>query len=371
MAGYDKKIGRSRGALCVGGVTLAGRAILAPMSGVSDVVMRRIAERFGAALTLTEMVASDDYVGGAAEARIRAEASGIGPHAVQLAGCDRHWMGEAARLAEASGAAIIDINMGCPAKRVTGGYAGSALMRDLDGALRLIEATVNAVKVPVTLKMRLGWDDESRNAPELARRAEVAGIALITVHGRTRQQFYKGCADWRAIGKVKRALSAIPLVANGDCCSAEDAVAMLDLSGADAVMIGRAAIGQPWIVGDMDHAIRFGVQRRAPSLRQRLDSALEHFDGLLALFGAQKGVRHARKHIAAYARSAGAGLDRVARLVTSEDAHEVRNLLSQTFCPNGGTAIRFASNAVDATERCGSDALTRKPHHLPAHRFAA
>jgi len=335
----DEKIG-SRPGLRVGGVELAGRVILAPMSGVSDVGMRRVAEQFGAALTLTEMVASDDYVGGATEARIRAEASGIGPHAVQLAGCDPYWMAEAARLAEAAGAAIIDINMGCPAKRVTGGYAGSALMRDLNEAVRLIEAAVRAVHVPVTLKMRLGWDDTSQNAPELARLAEAAGVQLVTVHGRTRQQFYKGSADWQAIGAVKRALSAIPLVANGDCRRPEDAVAMLDLSGADAVMIGRAAVGQPWLVGNIDHFIRFGVCRNGPQAAERLAAVLDHYDVLLATFGRQKGLRHARKHLAAYAGHAGASPHVVAELVTSEDPAAVQRMLLQVFGKGGGVGLK-------------------------------
>ncbi|MDO9440725.1 MAG: tRNA-dihydrouridine synthase family protein, partial [Beijerinckiaceae bacterium] len=175
------------------------------MSGVTDVGMRRIARRFGASLVVSEMVASDDYVRGDEETRIRAEGDGVEPHVVQIAGCDPYWMGEAARLAESSGAAMVDINMGCPAKRVTGGYAGSALMRDLDHAIGLVRATVAAVGIPVTLKMRLGWDDQSRNAPELARRAEAEGVRLVTVHGRTRCQFYNGQADWTAIRAVRDA----------------------------------------------------------------------------------------------------------------------------------------------------------------------
>ena len=200
------------------------------MSGVTDVGMRRMAVRFGASLVVSEMVASDDYVRGDEESRVRAEGAGLDLHVVQIAGCDPHWMGEAARLAEASGASIIDINMGCPAKRVTGGYAGSALMREPDLALRLIEATVAAVSIPVTLKTRLGWDEHSLNAPDLARAAENAGIALVTIHGRTRCQFYKGRADWSAIRAVRDAVT-IPLVANGDCASLADARAMLKKDG--------------------------------------------------------------------------------------------------------------------------------------------
>ncbi len=320
-------------AIRLGNVVIGGQAFLAPMSGVTDVGMRRIAMRFGASLVVSEMVASDDYVRGAQESRIRAEGAGVDPHVVQIAGCDPRWMAEAARLAEASGAAIIDINMGCPAKRVTGGYAGSALMRDPELALRLVEATVSAVKIPVTLKMRLGWDDHSLNAAYLGRRAEQAGIALLTIHGRTRCQFYQGRANWGAIRAVSEAVS-IPVVANGDCANLEDAKAMLAASGAAAVMIGRAAVGRPWLPGQ----ISAGLAGRAiapPTGSQRRDAALEHYETLLGLFGARVGLRHARKHLAAYADHArapsrGAASDRLA-LVTCEDAGEVRRLLGVLF----------------------------------------
>lgn len=286
----------------IGGVAVGSRAFLAPMSGVTDVVMRRIAARHGAGLVVSEMVASDDFVRGAEEARLRAEGAGVDPHVVQLAGCDPHWLGEAARLAEANGARIIDINMGCPAKKVTGGWAGSALMRDLDHAVGLVEAAVAAVDVPVTVKMRLGWDDGSRNAPELARRAIDAGAAMITVHGRTRQQFYKGRADWRAIAAV-RAAGAFPLVANGDIHGADDARACLDRSGADYVMVGRAALGRPWLVGSIG-AVLAGRGAVEPGLAVKLAEAREHYEGLLSLMGREHGVRHARKHLAAYADEA-------------------------------------------------------------------
>ncbi|GAC1553554.1 MAG: tRNA dihydrouridine synthase DusB [Beijerinckiaceae bacterium] len=297
--------------------------------------MRRIALEFGAGLVVSEMVASDDFVAGAEESRIRAEGEGVSPHVVQLAGRDPHWMAEAARLAEASGADAIDINMGCPAKRVTGGLAGAALMRDLDLATEIIGATVAAVDVPVTLKMRLGWDEAGRNAAELARRAEAEGIALLAVHGRTRAQFYKGEADWPAIATVKRAV-AIPVVANGDCASPADAAAMVSASGADAVMIGRAAIGRPWLVGQIAHFLATGGARGLPSLRERADAALRHYRTLLSLFGRQQGLRHARKHLAAYAEWAGRDGSPAAsklrpRLVTSEDPAEVERLLGRLF----------------------------------------
>src|SRR3954462_4619657 len=201
--------------LKIGELQLANRALLAPMSGITDAPFRRLTAQLGAGLVVSEMTASDDLVRGRAMSVLRCEASGIGPHVVQLAGCEARWMAEGARVAEASGADIIDINRGCPARHVTGGQSGSALMRDLDHALTLIEATISAVAVPVTLKMRLGWDDLALNAPELARRAEAAGVQMITVHGRTRCQFYKGAANWDAVRAVRHAIS-VPLVVNGD-----------------------------------------------------------------------------------------------------------------------------------------------------------
>ncbi|CAM5767855.1 tRNA dihydrouridine synthase DusB [Bosea minatitlanensis] len=318
----------------IAGIPIQSRAFLAPMSGVTDIVMRRIAARFRAGVVVSEMVASDEFVRGSEEARIRAEGQGVSPHVVQLAGCDPHWLGEAARLAEANGAAIVDINMGCPAKKVTGGWAGSALMRDLDHAVSLVEAAVAAVAIPVTVKMRLGWDDASRNAPELARRAVAAGARLITVHGRTRQQFYKGRADWRAIAAV-RAAGDFPLVANGDIRDVADARSCLDQSGADFVMVGRAALGRPWLVG----AIGAGLDGLPPppvTLADKLAMAREHYEGLLALMGVAHGVRHARKHLAAYADDAlaegcEADPERRRLLLTSEEPRQVVAALTGLF----------------------------------------
>lgn len=304
------------------------------MSGVTDIVMRRICARYGAGLVISEMVASDEFVRGSEEARIRAEGAGISPHVVQLAGCDPHWLGEAARLAESNGAAVVDINMGCPAKKVTGGWAGSALMRDLDHALALVRACVQAVKVPVTVKMRLGWDDASRNAPELARRAVAEGAALITVHGRTRQQFYKGTADWQAI-KAVRAAGDFPLVANGDIHDLDQARTCLAQSGADFVMVGRAALGRPWLVGDIGAGLA-GLPVRALTVVEKHAVAREHYEGLLSLMGIAHGVRHARKHLAAYANEAlasGCAPDADSRqtLLTSNDPQAVLASLARLF----------------------------------------
>jgi nifR3 family TIM-barrel protein len=327
----DQKIGES---LQVGSIQIGTPVILAPLSGVTDVVFRRIAKRLGAGLVVSEMVASDELVQGSEEAQLRAEGAGIEPHVVQLAGCEPYWMAEGARVAEGAGARIIDINMGCPAKRVIGGYSGSALMRDLDHACRLIEATANAVSVPVTVKMRLGWDHKSLNAPELARRAEALGVKAVTVHGRTRQQFYKGQADWRAIAPVAQTVG-IPVIANGDIGSLEDAQECLASSDADAVMIGRSAVGRPWLVGQIGAALQ-GRFIPDPSPDEMTEIAIEHYEGLLSLYGENIGIRHARKHLAAYADVAitsGFAVTPTVRaeLVTSDEPKAVVALLRSLY----------------------------------------
>src|SRR6202521_5708006 len=308
------------------------------MSGVTDAPFRRLAAALGAGLVVSEMTASDDLVNGRPMSRLRCEATGIGPHVVQLAGCETRWMAEGARVAEAAGADIIDINMGCPARHVTGGQSGSALMRDVDHAEKLIDATISAVTVPVTLKMRLGWDDRSRNAPELARRAEQAGVQMISVHGRTRCQFYKGEADWGAVRAVRDAI-AIPLVVNGDITSFEKAVSALAMSGADAVMIGRGAQGQPWLPGQIGRRLESGIVESPPSLAEQLKYIRALYDEVCRHYGLRIGLRHARKHlgwaldVAAHCSRAPAEALRGWRqkILTSEEPSSVQRSLGDAY----------------------------------------
>lgn len=286
------------GPLAIGNVAVPNRIFLAPMSGVTDLPFRERALADGAGMVVSEMVASGELAKGRGDTARRIRRSGNAPHVVQLAGREASAMDEAARIAEGEGADIIDINMGCPAKKVTGGYCGSALMRDLDHAVTLIDAVIAAVAVPVTVKMRLGWDDESRNAPELAARAEQAGASMVTVHGRTRCQFYDGAADWAAIAAVRQRIS-IPLVANGDVASIGDAEKALLLSGADALMIGRASYGAPWAAGSLAGQ---AVDRCGSNCLPRNMSGyvVSHYEDMLSFYGIQSGVRQARKHLGWY-----------------------------------------------------------------------
>ncbi|MBY5650435.1 tRNA dihydrouridine synthase DusB [Rhizobium leguminosarum] len=311
----------------IGPMSVRNRVVLAPMSGVTDMPFRELAWRFGAGLVVTEMVASRELVNDTAESWSRLSAAGFRPHMVQLAGREAHWIAEAAKIAADHGADIIDINMGCPAKKVIGGYSGSALMRDPDHALGLIEATVKAVDIPVTLKMRLGWDENSINAPDIARRAEAAGIQLVTIHGRTRMQFYEGRADWDAIRAVREMIS-IPLIANGDVETAGDAQEILRRSGADAVMIGRGCQGRPW------HA---GVLAGAPEPRQEIaDIAVEHYRMMLDFYGEAVAIRHARKHLGWYLQRFAPDLSGAekAEIMTSRDPREVAARLYDALAVN-------------------------------------
>ncbi len=338
-------------ALQIGGLSVAARAFLAPMAGITDLPFRRLAARFGAGLVVSEMVAGDSLSLGNRESLIRAMAGDVQPHVVQLAGCTAGAMADGARLAEAGGAAVIDINMGCPAKRVVGGWSGSALMREPDHALSLIEAVVAAVKVPVTVKMRLGWDETLINAPEIARRAEAAGVAMVTVHGRTRRQFYKGRADWGAIRAVSEAVR-IPVVANGDLVHARDAGAMLAASGAAAVMVGRGAYGRPWFPGHVAHYLATGEQLPEPDAAGRLALLREQYDAMLSHHGVRIGMRMARKHVSwmldAFENgvcapdapgneqaAVGSGDPRLralrGRILKSDDAREVMGLVADWF----------------------------------------
>ncbi len=316
--------------IALGPLRIDPPVLLAPLAGITDLPFRRMVARFGAGLVVSEMVASEEVVRARPEARARAEL-GLGDQAtsVQLAGREPYWMAEAARLVEGQGARIIDINMGCPSKRVTTGLCGSALLRDLDLALTLIEAVVKAVRVPVTLKTRLGWDDTLHNAPELAKRAEGAGVQMITIHGRTRCQFYKGAANWAAIRAVKEAVT-IPVIANGDVTNTATAREALRLSGADGVMVGRGAQGAPWRLAEIAHDL-FGTPAPAiPDGTQRAEMILAHYDDMLSFYGRDLGLRMARKHLGWYLEEAGLDHAREA-ILTSTDPAEVSRLLSDAF----------------------------------------
>lgn len=331
LDGYTPLAGNRLKPIKIGDIEIAEPVFLAPMSGVSDMPFRRLVKGFGAGVVVSEMIASEAMVRENRKTMHMAEhRADEYPISLQLAGCDPKVMGEAAKLNEDRGVDIIDINFGCPVKKVVNGHAGSALMRDEIHAARILEATVKAVKIPVTLKMRMGWDHQNLNAPRLAKIAEECGIKMVTVHGRTRCQFYEGHADWRFIRNVKDAVT-IPIIANGDILDFADVSAALEQSGADGIMIGRGTYGRPWFVRQAMDYLRTGIIPAEPSLERQRIIMLEHYDAMLEHYGVKTGIKIARKHIGWYSKGLPQSAEFRAQVNRLEEVIAVRDFVSEFY----------------------------------------